>query len=460
MAEPELTNACEFIKDRLYFTSLRTQPRRSLEYHYFCTDNELVYEPFFDDFGPLNLAMLYRFVCHLADKLKDRALADKKIVYYSSMDVNKRAVAACLIGCFSIIHLKQTPEEAFRPLMCANPPFKHFKDVYGGSWNCTLIDCFRALDTAMTLGWFRMDTFNVQEYEYYERVENGDLNAIVPGRFVAFSGPAAKRTDVSLGPEDYIPILKRFGVTAVVRLNKKVYDRKKFLDAGIKHYDLYFVDGGNPSEAILKQWLDIVENEPGAVGIHCKAGLGRTGVLNACFLMKHYRITANELIAWFRMCRPGSVIGPQQQFIKEMEAKMWAEGDAYREQNGMAPPAGGPELALPPPDWYERDCPTDAQEDELIDKMGRMGLDVPSRPALSHRSPENRHGSYATQPASPVRGMYGVAGSSRTTTSTYSSGYSNYASNRSAGSSARPEVRSSVRPSAYSGARSSGSRYY
>ena len=173
------------------------------------------------------------------------------------MDQNKRAVAAALIGCFAVIHLKQTPEEAFRPLMCADPPFKHFKDVYGGSWNCTLIDCFRAVETAMKLGWFRMETFNVQEYEYYERVENGDLNCIVPGRFVAFSGPAARRTDVSLGPEDYIPILKRFGVTAVVRLNKKVYDRKKFLDAGIKHYDLYFVDGGNPSDAILKQWINV-----------------------------------------------------------------------------------------------------------------------------------------------------------------------------------------------------------
>ena len=36
----------------------------------------------------------------------------------------------------------------------------------------------------------------MQEYEYYERVENGDLNVIIPGRFVAFSGPAARRTEV------------------------------------------------------------------------------------------------------------------------------------------------------------------------------------------------------------------------------------------------------------------------
>lgn len=421
MSEPKL---CEFIKDRLYFTSCRTQPLRSREYHYFCTDNELVYEGFFDDFGPLNLAMLYRFVCHLADKMKDRSLADKKIVYYSSMDPNKRAVAAALIGCFAVIHLKQTPEEAFRPLMCANPPFKHFKDVYGGSWNCTLLDCFRSIDTAMKLGWFKMETFNLQEFEFYERVENGDFTVMVPGRFAAFSGPAARTTDMSLGPESYIPIMKRYGVTAVVRLNKKLYDRKKFLDAGINHFDLYFVDGGNPPDEITKQWLDIVENEKGSVGIHCKAGLGRTGVLNALYLMKHYRITANECIAWFRICRPGSVIGPQQQFIKGEEQKMWAEGKKYRDLHGPHPPQGGPDLAQPPPGWYDREnTPVDTQEEDLLlamqSEMKRMGIGERSAPTSSSRAPAQ-----AAPRAAPERGSYQARGNyqSRANHTSYSYG--------------------------------------
>lgn len=55
---------------------------------------------------------------------------------------------------------------------------------------------------------------------------------------------------------------------------------------------------------------------PGLTGLFVfLAGLGRTGTLIACYIMKHYRMTAAETIAWVRICRPGSVIGPQQQFL-------------------------------------------------------------------------------------------------------------------------------------------------
>lgn len=49
--------------------------------------------------------------------------------------------------------------------------------------------------------------------------------------------------------------------------------------------------------------------------MHCKAGLGRTGTNIAAFLIKNLRFTAPEAIAWCRMCRPGSIVGPQQQFL-------------------------------------------------------------------------------------------------------------------------------------------------
>lgn len=57
------------------------------------------------------------------------------------------------------------------------------------------------------------------------QVENGDLNWIVPGKLVAFSGPAARPSDYvgfrAMVPEDYWGYYHRRLVTAVVRLNKK-----------------------------------------------------------------------------------------------------------------------------------------------------------------------------------------------------------------------------------------------
>jgi cell division cycle 14 len=41
------------------------------------------------------------------------------------------------------------------------------------------------------------------------------------------------------------------GVTLVVRLNKPQYDAKKFTKNGIKHLDLYFLDGSAPKDHIV-----------------------------------------------------------------------------------------------------------------------------------------------------------------------------------------------------------------
>ena len=46
------------------------------------------------------------------------------------------------------------------------------------------------------------------------------------------------------------------------------------------------------------------------------AGLGRTGTLIACYLMKHHQMTAAEAIAWIRIARPGSILGPQQHYME------------------------------------------------------------------------------------------------------------------------------------------------
>ena len=103
-----------------------------------------------------------------------------------------------------------------------------------------------------------------------------------------------------------------------------------FIRFSHSHVDLYYEDGSNPPETILETFLQISEKESGAIAVHCKAGLGRTGTNICAYMIKHYGYTSREAIAWCRLCRPGSVVGPQQQYLLSVEDRMKSDGFIYK----------------------------------------------------------------------------------------------------------------------------------
>ena len=194
--------------------------------------------------------------------MADTQYKNFKIYHYSSLDYAKQANAAFLMGCFMIIVLKKSAEDAWTLFKPYQTKFVPFRDATMGScsYKCTVHHCLQGLQFAIALGWYSYTTFDVQQYQFYEKVENGDLNWILPGKFVAFSGPL-NVTDKygSFTPEDYVPIFKKLGVQLVIRLNKPQYEKQKFVKAGINHLDLYFLDGTPPPDDVVDKFLEAVE---------------------------------------------------------------------------------------------------------------------------------------------------------------------------------------------------------
>ena len=307
------------IKDRLVFSVLASQPKDTAKLFSFSVDLDeaFQYYPFFFDFGPPSLLHIHRFRI-----LVNRLLSQRKelIQYYCSTDPQRIANAIMFISSYIMIENKCTPMEAYSQFTKFTKCLKPYRDAssFPSTYDLTVLSCLKGLYKGLQLGWYNPDTFDADDWNKYEQVENGDMNWIIPGKLMAFATPYS--SNIIQGcfkvctPREIAPVFKKKGITTIVRLCQKFYDEKIFKDAGFDHQEMYFLDGSVPPNDILKRFLNLAETNA-VIAIHCKAGLGRTGTLCACYIIKNFGFDGDESIGWIRICRPGSIIGPQQKYV-------------------------------------------------------------------------------------------------------------------------------------------------
>ena len=304
----------------------------------------LRYQPFCADFGPNNLGSTHH-VCQVLKRLLLSSEADEDIdggntshvpvVFYATTQREDVANAVYLLGAFLCLHLGASPDQAWLPFQGLGDHLPAFRDATwtASTFDLHVRDCWRSLQAAVAVDLYDIKTFDKNEYLYYDSPSHGDMHEVVPGKIIAFRGPCDAEAGAhdwqSLRPEHYLEVFKAKDIRSVVRLNEcETYCAETFTSSGIAHHDLAFADCSTPNDKIVHRFLEICEQAQGLVGVHCLAGLGRTGTLVALYIMKHKRLTAREAIAWLRICRPGSVIGKQQAYLVAQEARMHRLGAA------------------------------------------------------------------------------------------------------------------------------------
>ncbi|CAK9786997.1 phosphatases II [Cutaneotrichosporon oleaginosum] len=387
-----LPNPYALFTPRLVFTTLAPKdaalgpyahPTTGKPMHLFSLDHDLYYTPFKNDYGPLNLAYTFDACVKIFNRLDIKDHKRKALCLYTSPEPEQKSNMALIAALYSLIVEHNDPWDAFHPI--SHFELLPFRDAGNGlnEFALTAQDVLYGVWKAGKHDLLQLQDFDADEYRYYEKPENGDLNIL--GNFVAFASPMdpmyiRERTPTGETAPDYSPGQKKMlrgafekvqakfqqeNVGMVVRLNDELYDRHHFVRDGIEHVDLYFDDGTNPTDEIVKEFIQLTEEtfaKGKKVAVHCKAGLGRTGVLIGAYFIYKFQFTASEVIGYMRVVRPGMVVGPQQRYMQLNQMK-WA---GWAASNILRRPEATTSLPSPPTERNVLAAEVDQADDPMV----------------------------------------------------------------------------------------------
>ncbi|RUS88627.1 hypothetical protein EGW08_003586, partial [Elysia chlorotica] len=139
----------------------------------------------------------------------------------------------------------------------------------------------------------------------------------------------ARMSDANIEKFKFLEQLEDLGVKTVINLQEPgehahcgagnvpggfSYDPQRLMAAKLFFYNFVMKDYGVAPMSTLLDTVKVMQFavSVGKVAVHCHAGLGRTGLIIACYLIYNNRISARKAIQYVRSRRPGSIQTKQQ----------------------------------------------------------------------------------------------------------------------------------------------------
>ena len=288
---------------------------------YFSTSHYESYIPFNNDYGPINIYNIFEFCVQIHYRLTHPKIQNRNIVYYIYNDVNGYYLLNTLLlfSVFILTHYKKTANEV---ILIMHHHFNHCPTYFidcvtpDGGYISSLTDCIHAISYLLQNNITNVQSFNYNDFMYCLDFPERDMT-IIPHRIIAMIEPNVEKI-TQIKQE----LVKR-NVKHIIQLNDDIeYDKSIFIDK-MTHNNMSFEDCSTPSIDLAMEFVSFLKKtENDIIAIHCKAGLGRTGLFVCIYLMITFGIDARKSIAMLRMYRSGSIMGYQGHFLEMIESTL------------------------------------------------------------------------------------------------------------------------------------------
>ncbi|MBN3297749.1 PTPC1 protein, partial [Amia calva] len=177
------------------------------------------------------------------------------------------------------------------------------------------------MQCSMTCGGRACKYENPSRWSDQEQAIKGLYSSWITDNLLAMARPSTEIIE----KYNIIEQFQRYGVKTVINLQRPgehascgnpleqasgfTYRPETFMEAGIYFYNFGWKDYGVASLTTILDMVKVMSFaiQEGKMAIHCHAGLGRTGVLLACYLVFTTRMSADQAILFVRAKRPNSV---------------------------------------------------------------------------------------------------------------------------------------------------------